>query len=110
MGCRGEDKSARFHEERLLRCQACSQALLSALHTWPGLVTLSSPHNTAMSSLVNALQLSTHSTQKILLRLIYDVFLLRLPKSTSDFEEALISCGMLRSMEYLNLGCVWIGL
>lgn len=84
----------KLRNERLSRCGACSQALLIALHSWPGLVTLCNPHNTALSSLVSSLSISQHDTQKILLELIYNVFLLRLPQWTHDFEEALASCGM----------------
>ncbi|XP_067933265.1 rapamycin-insensitive companion of mTOR-like [Watersipora subatra] len=89
---RAEDKIAKSHEQRLLHCEACSQALLTAFHTWPGLVMLSSPHNTALSSLINALQLSSYTTQRILLRLMYDIFLLRMPDQSEDFEAALVSC------------------
>jgi len=90
---RAEQKATRLQEERLLRCKSCSRALLSALHTWPGLVTLCNPHNTAISSLVNAIHLSSSETQKIILQLIYNIFHLRLPTSTTDFQEALYSCG-----------------
>lgn len=76
-----------------MRCKACSSALTTCLFSWPGLVTLGSPERTGISSLVNSLQMSPIDTQAVILGLLFNVFLLRTPKWTADFDEALQSCG-----------------
>ena len=57
------------------------------------------PLSAGLSSLVNSLPHSSGATQKIVLQLTYNVSILRLPKWTDNFEEALISCSIFMSMK-----------
>lgn len=80
-------------EERLRRCKACSISLLTALHSWPGLLSLSSIRTNSLRSLLHSLQSPADPSQKIILETLFNVFLLKIPKWTDVFHEALMSCG-----------------
>lgn len=87
------DQSNCRKEERLQRCKACGMSLLTAFHSWPGLLSLSNCRTNGLTSLLRSLRIPADPSQKILLETIFNIFLLKTPKWTDVFHDALLSCG-----------------
>ncbi|KAL1438612.1 hypothetical protein MTO96_047969 [Rhipicephalus appendiculatus] len=79
--------------DRVLRFQSSRIAMTSVLRSWPGMVYFCKPPPSGLQSLVEVLCLPLPDTRKNIIELLYDVFCLRTPEWTSDFETALKSAG-----------------
>ncbi|KAH6941719.1 hypothetical protein HPB50_022930 [Hyalomma asiaticum] len=77
--------------DKVLRFQSSRIAMTSVLRSWPGMVYFCKPPPSGLQSLVEVLCLPLPDTRKNIIELLYDVFCLRIPEWTSDFETALKS-------------------
>lgn len=88
----GEDAPENsLSDDRELRFQASRIAMTSVLRSWPGMVYFCKPPPSGLQSLVEVLCLPLPETRKNILALLFDVFCLRPPEWTSDFEAAIKS-------------------
>ncbi|KAH9366540.1 hypothetical protein HPB48_010306 [Haemaphysalis longicornis] len=91
----GEDAPENsLSDDRELRFQASRIAMTSVLRSWPGMVYFCKPPPSGLQSLVEVLCLPLPETRKNILALLFDVFCLRPPEWTSDFEAAIKSAGL----------------
>ncbi|XP_064086614.1 rapamycin-insensitive companion of mTOR-like [Macrobrachium nipponense] len=78
-------------EERELRTQAGRLAVLVALRSWPGLVSLCQPDTSALKSLIALLYLNHEETRRAIIELLYELFRVPLGEWTASYEDILSS-------------------
>ncbi|KAK7099628.1 rapamycin-insensitive companion of mTOR-like [Littorina saxatilis] len=88
---RRDEIESRAREERETRFVASKLALITLMHTWPGLIRLCHPRGSGLQSLIGILYLPYTEIRKHILEMISDVFRLSLPDWTDDFSLALLS-------------------
>eukprot|EP00794_Sanderia_malayensis_P007811 gene7810-8657_t len=79
-------------EDQRSRIDAARLALVTIFRSWPGIICMCDPEGNGLDSLMGVFRLPNVDVRDGILRLLYDVFCLRMPTRTTDFMEALNSC------------------
>ncbi|KAK3090902.1 hypothetical protein FSP39_015586 [Pinctada imbricata] len=83
------DHSSR--EDRENRFEASKMAIISVMRSWPGIVRFCRPDGSGLQSLVGILYLPYEEIRQGILEMMFDLFRLKLPEWTDNFNTALLS-------------------
>ncbi|XP_061180915.1 rapamycin-insensitive companion of mTOR-like [Saccostrea echinata] len=78
-------------EEKENRFAASKMAVVSIMRTWSGIIRFCRPDGSGLQSLVGILYLPYKEIRHGILEILFDLFRLKIPESTDDFNTALLS-------------------
>ncbi|KAB7494664.1 Rapamycin-insensitive companion of mTOR [Armadillidium nasatum] len=87
------------NEEREMRVQASCYAILAAIRSWPGFITLYQPQDRTLQSLIDLLRLPSESTRNVILDFLYDLFRIPMGPSHDDYDKALAERSVVKPLD-----------